>query len=307
MDPLLLKVKKTETDSFSVNYFKYNGPFPGLWHYHSEYELTLIVKSSGTRFVGDHIDRYNENDLIFIGKNLAHTWKSDSSKEKPQSSEALVIHFKKDFLGNSFFKTPELYAIEQFLQLSQRGIKIMGKTQTEVIDQMYQIQTLSGVHKLIKLLQILCLLADSKELTLLSSEGYNLNINEKTNDRLNKVLAYIMNNFKSSIRLIDAADIANMSPTAFSRYFKQRMQKPFSQFVNELKVGYACKLLMLHKFSIQQICFECGFQNVSNFNKQFKSFTELSPKQFQLKHRSMYFQASLYQLQENNFTDKDTT
>ncbi|RRB04003.1 AraC family transcriptional regulator [Larkinella rosea] len=303
MDPLLLKVKKTETDSFSVNYFKYNGSFPGLWHYHSEYELTLIVKSSGTRFVGDHIDRYNENDLIFIGKNLAHTWKSDSSKEKNQSSEALVIHFKKDFLGSSFFTTPELYAIEQFLQLSQRGIKITGKTQIEVIDQMYQIQTLSGVNKLIKLLQILCLLADSKELILLSSEGYNLNVNENTNDRLNKVHAYIMNNFKSSIRLIDAADIAHMSPTAFSRYFKQRMQKPFSQFVNELKVGYACKLLMLQKFSIQQICFECGFQNVSNFNKQFKSFTGLSPKQFQLKHKSMYFQASLYQLQENNLAE----
>ncbi|GAB3330096.1 AraC family transcriptional regulator [Larkinella ripae] len=300
MDPLLLKVKKTETDSFSVNYFTYSGSFPGLWHYHSEYELTLIVKSSGTRFVGDHIDRYTENDLIFIGKNLAHTWKTDPTRDKNQSAEALVIHFKEDFLGQPFFTTPELYAVENFLQLSRLGIKIMGKTQAAIIDHMYQIQGLSGVHKLIKLLQILSLLAHSEELILLSSEGYNQYINENTNDRLNKVHAYIMNNFKSSIRLTDAADIANMSPTAFSRYFKQRMQKPFSQFVNELKVGYACKLLMLHKFSIQQICFECGFQNVSNFNKQFKSYTKLSPKQFQLKHRSLYLQASLYQLQVNN-------
>lgn len=303
MDPLLLKVNKTETDSFSVNHFKYTGSFPGLWHYHSEYELTLIVKSSGTRFVGDHIDRYTENDLIFIGKNLAHTWKTDSSKEKNQSSEALVIHFKEDFLGKTFFTTPELYAVEKFLQLSQRGIKIIGKTQAAIIEHIHQIQALSGVNKLIKLLQILSLLAESKELVLLSSEGYSQYINENTNDRLNKVHAYIMNNFKSSIRLADAADVANMSPTAFSRYFKQRMQKPFSQFVNELKVGYACKLLMSHKFSIQQICFECGFQNVSNFNKQFKSYTELSPKQFQLKHRTMYVQASLYQLQENNPVD----
>ncbi|RAJ93159.1 AraC-like DNA-binding protein [Larkinella arboricola] len=300
MDPLLLKVKKTETDSFSVNHFTYNGSFPGLWHYHSEYELTLIVKSSGTRFVGDHIDRYAENDLIFIGKNLAHTWKTDASKENNQSSEALVIHFKEDFLGKTFFTTPELYAVEKFLRLSQRGIKIMGKTQSAIISQMYQVQALSGVNRLIKLLQILSLLADSEELMVLSSEGYNQYSNENTNDRLNKVHAYIMNNFKSSIRLADAADIANMSPTAFSRYFKQRMQKPFSQFVNELKVGYACKLLMLHKFSIQQICFECGFQNVSNFNKQFKSYTKLSPKQFQLKHKSLHFQTSLYQLQVNN-------
>lgn len=298
-----MKVKKIETDSFSVNHFKYSGSFPGLWHYHSEYELTLIVKSSGTRFVGDHIDRYTENDLIFIGTNLAHTWKTDSPKEKNQSSEALVIHFKEDFLGKTFFATPELYAVEKFLQLSRRGVKIIGQTQAAIIVCMYQIQSLAGINKLIKLLQILSLLVDSEDLILLSSEGYNHYINENTNDRLNKVHAYIMNNFKLSIRLTDAADIANMSPTAFSRYFKQRMQKPFSQFINELKVGYACKLLMLHKFSIQQICFECGFQNVSNFNKQFKNYTELSPKQFQLKHKSLHLQASLYQLQVNNSVD----
>ena len=245
MDPLLLKVKKTETDSFSVNHFKYNSSFPGLWHYHSEYELTLIIKSAGTRFVGDHIDRYTESDLIFIGKNLAHTWKTDVAVGNTDvPSEALVIHFREDFLGKTFFATPELVAVEKFLQMSRRGMKIIGQTQADVISHMYQIESLSGVEKLIKLLQILSLLAESEDLIFLSSDGYSQYINENDNDRLNKVHAYIMNNFKSPIRLTDAADIANMSPTAFSRYFKQRMQKPFSQFVIELKVGYACKLLM---------------------------------------------------------------
>lgn len=300
MEPRLLKVKKTETDSFSVNRFVYSGNFPGLWHYHSEYELTLIVKSSGTRFVGDHIDRYDEHDLIFIGKNLAHTWKSDVSAENNGStaSEALVIHFREDFLGKNFFATPELLPIEKFLRVSTRGIKITGPTQATVITHMHEIEQATGVDKLIKLLQILNLLAGSQDLTLLSSDGYSQYINENENDRLNKVHAYIMNNFKSPIRLTDAADIANMSPTAFSRYFKQRMQKSFSQFVIELKIGYACKLLMQHQFSILQICYECGFQNVSNFNKLFKNFTELSPKQFQLKHKSLRHQAALYQPQE---------
>ncbi|GAB3246493.1 AraC family transcriptional regulator [Larkinella harenae] len=301
MDPLLLKVKTTDTDSFSINNFHYSEKFPGLWHYHSEYELTLIVKGYGTRFVGDHIDRYSENDLTFIGKNLAHTWKTDSSPETTATtpSEALVIHFREDFLGKTFFTTPELYAVEQFLHLSRRGVKITGLTQKAVIALMYQMQSLSGVDKLIGLLQIFNLLSKSDELTLLSSEGYSQYINNNDTDRLNKVHAYIMNNFKSPIRLTDAADIANMSPTAFSRYFKQRMQKPFSQFVIELKVGYACKLLMLNKFSILQICYECGFQNVSNFNKQFKHYTELSPKQFQLKHKSLHLQTSLYQSEES--------
>lgn len=296
MEPRLLKVKKTEADSFSVNRFVYNGNFPGLWHYHSEYELTLIVKSSGTRFVGDHIDRYNENDLIFIGKNLAHTWKSDNPGENSNvCCEALVIHFREDFLGNGFFTAPELLTVEKFLRVSARGFKISGKTQAEVIALMYEIVHKTGINKLITLLEILSLLADSQDLTLLSSDGYGQYIHENENDRLNKVHAYIMNNFKSQIRLTDAADIAHMSPTAFSRYFKQRMQKSFSQFVIELKIGYACKLLMQHQFSILQICYECGFQNVSNFNKLFKKFTEISPKQFQLKHKSLRHQASLYQ------------
>jgi AraC-like DNA-binding protein/quercetin dioxygenase-like cupin family protein len=298
MDPLLLKVKKTDAESFSVNHFRYSGSFPGLWHYHAEYELTLIVKSQGTRFVGDNIDRYAENDLIFIGKNLAHTWKNDNAIDATEipSSEAVVVHFLEDFLGTSFFATPELSALEKFLSISRRGVKITGKTQEKVIAYMYELEFLTGPEKLMKLLQILILLSVSADLILLASDGYSQYINENDNDRLNKVHAYIMNNFKSPIRLTDAADIANMSPTAFSRYFKQRMQKPFSQFVIELKIGYACKLLMQHQFSVLQICYECGFQNVSNFNKLFKNFTELSPKQFQLKHKSLRHQASLYQI-----------
>lgn len=298
MDPLLLKVKKTEAESFGVNRFRYNGSFPGLWHYHAEYELTLIVKSSGTRFVGDHIDRFGAHDLVFIGKNLAHTWKTDVPTDHPanECSEALVIHFLENFLGKTFFATPELFALEKFLQISRRGVKITGKTQEKVIALMYELEFLAGAEKLLKLLQILTLLAVSEDLILLTSDGYSQYINENDNDRLNKVHAYIMNNFKSPIRLTDAADIAHMSPTAFSRYFKQRMQKPFSKFVIELKIGYACKLLMQQQFSILQICYECGFQNVSNFNKLFKNYTELSPKQFQRKHRSLRHQAALYPL-----------
>ncbi len=298
MDPLLLKVKKTDAESFCVNHFRYNGSFPGLWHYHAEYELTLIVKSEGTRFVGDHIDRFKESDLVFIGKNLAHTWKTDGPVDDRADllSEALVIHFLEDFLGKTFFATPELFALEKFLRISRRGVRITGKTQEKVIALMYQLESLKGAEKLMKLLEILTLLAVSEDLTLLASDGYSQYVNENDNDRLNKVHAYIMNNFKSPIRLTDAADIANMSPTAFSRYFKQRMQKPFSQFVIELKIGYACKLLMQHQFSILQICYECGFQNVSNFNKLFKNYTELSPKQFQLKHKSLRHQAALYPL-----------
>lgn len=287
MDPLLLKVNRPDSISFTINNFNYLGKFPGIWHYHPEYELTLILKSKGTRFVGDHIDRYNEGDLVFIGKNLAHTWKSDAPSDMSPlgTAEALVIHFHENFLGKDFFSLPEMVCIKKLLEKSQYGIKISGQAQSIISQQMRELLQLHGTRRLIKLLSILDIMAESPDLSFLSSEGYCNYIHDTDSLRLNKVYEYIVNNFRESIHLIDVAAVANMSPTAFSRYFTHRMRKPFSQFVNEMKVGYACKLLMGDRFSILQICYECGFQNVSNFNKQFKSITGITPKQYQLRHK----------------------
>jgi AraC-like DNA-binding protein/quercetin dioxygenase-like cupin family protein len=294
MDPQLLKVNRPDTISFSVNKFNYINKFPGIWHYHPEYELTLILNSRGTRFVGDNIDRYKEGDLVFIGKNLAHTWKTDSPSDKLSlgTAEALVIHFQEDFLGKYFFSIPELSSIKSLLNTSQQGIKITGQTQSNISQQMKSFYKLDGTHRILNLLSILNTMAESSNLSILSSEGYCNYIHDGDSVRLNKVHEYIVNNFRKFIRLSDVAEVANMCPTAFSRYFTQRMRKPFSQFVNEIKIGYACKLLMGNRFSISQICYECGFQNVSNFNKQFKNITGITPKQYQLKYMTFVNLAS---------------
>lgn len=285
MEPVLLKVNQLDTMSFSVNQFNYLNNFPGLWHFHPEIELTLILKGHGMRFVGDSIERFEDGDLVLIGKNLAHTWKSESADETLGSSEAVVTQFKEGFLGDAFLQTPEMIGVRNLLQNSTRGIKITGATKKRVVLRIKQMQAAQGAPRLMHLLSILILLSESKDITLLASEGYCNHNAESDSERLNKVYSYIMNNFQKPIRLTDVAEMAHMSPTAFSRYFTQRTRKTFSQFLIEKKVGYACKLLIGGDLSILQICYECGFQNVSSFNKQFKKITKLTPKQYQLNFR----------------------
>jgi AraC-like DNA-binding protein len=284
MEPVLLKVNQPDTMSFSVNQFHYLSSFPGLWHYHPEYELTLIVRGQGIRFVGDHLERFEEGDLVLIGKNLAHTWKSDPVNVHGPS-EAIVAQFREDFLGELFLKLPEMIPVRSLLQQAARGIKVTGASRAVLADQMKQMYALQGAARLLHLLSLLTSLAETEDAVFLASEGYCNHKVESDSERLNTVYGYIMTNFQKPIRLTDVAEMAHMSPTAFSRYFTQRTRKSFSQFLIEKKVGYACRLLIGRDLSILQICYECGFQNVSSFNKQFKKITSLTPKQYQQNFR----------------------
>ncbi|MBN8861517.1 MAG: AraC family transcriptional regulator [Sphingobacteriales bacterium] len=284
MQPLLIKVNVPQKSSFSINRYAYEDKFPGIWHFHEEFELTLIEKSSGSRMVGDNIDRFKPGDLIFIGKNLPHTWRNDNLAEK-QSTEALVIHFVEDFWGQHFFQLPEMYKIKRLMERSKRGLRITGDTNKKIVRLMRKIEMVSGSSwSVIYLLTILQVLAETNEAEELSTEGFINSIKLADSDRLKCVYEYIMNNFLEGLDLVQAASIANMSPTSFSRYFKSRTRKSFTQFVIEMKIGYACKLLINEKKTVSEVCYESGFQNLSNFNYQFKDITGLTPKKYQLAH-----------------------
>lgn len=283
MQPLLIKVNVPQKASFTVNRYVHEDHFPGIWHFHDEYELTLILESSGTRMVGDNIDRFTEGDLIFIGKNLPHTWRNDELHTFAKA-EALVLHFLDRFCGPGFFDIPEMIKIRRLLDRSHRGIKVTGRTRDEVAALLLKMEQAAGADKVILLLSVLHLLAASGELFDLSSEGFASSIDDPCSDRLNQVYEYVMNNFQEDISLVKVAAVANMSPTAFSRYFKSRTRKSFTRFLIELKIGYACKLLMKEDMTVTHVCYESGFQNLSNFNQQFKTITGLTPKKYQLLH-----------------------
>lgn len=281
MIPKLLKVEKPESASFAVNRYVYDDRFPAIWHFHDEYELTLILESSGTRMVGDHISRFKEGDLVFIGKNLPHTWRNDGPRNY-EKAQALVLHFLEDIWGESFFKEPDLRQINAFLARSYRGIKIIGKTKEHAARIFMELEVAKGMKRTIGLLSLLDVLSTSDELVDLSSESFVHSIEEPGSNRLRKIYEYIMNNFQEDISLLSVAEVAHMSPSAFSRYFKSRIRKPFRQFVIELRVGYACKLLMTEDVTVTDVCYQSGFHNLSNFNQQFKKITGLTPKQYQL-------------------------
>ncbi|HEX8378631.1 MAG TPA: AraC family transcriptional regulator [Pedobacter sp.] len=282
MQPVLIKVNVPQKASFSINRYKYDDKFPGIWHFHDEFELTLITKSNGSRLVGDNIDNFKEGDLVLLGKNLPHTWRNESS----HGSEALVIHFFDNFLGDEFFEAPEMYKVKRLLSHSRHGLNILGSTNKRVVELMNNIERCAGSQTIISLLTILQEIAESEEFEGISSEGFANSMNLKDSDRLKRVYEYIMNHFDEDLNLNKAAAVANMSPSAFSRYFKSRTRKSFTQFVIEMKIGYCCKLLINEKLSIADVCYKSGFQNLSNFNQHFKDITGLTPKRYQSLHSS---------------------
>jgi len=262
-------------DTFITPYFE------TPWHYHSEYELVLIIKGKGKRFVGNHVSDFEEGNLTFLGPNVPHLFRKESSAE---TGGSLVIHFKEDFLGNGFLTTPEMRKINLLFEKSRMGLHIYGKTCEEIAGQMNNVLTLRGMDRLICLLQLLARLADSPEYELLSNQDSGWQ-NNKDSDRLNKVFDYLMTHFTEDIQLQKVAQIANMSYSGFCRYFKNRTKKTFSHFVNEIRIGYACKRLMESDITVSSVCFECGFNNLTNFNEQFKKIIKITPYQFKLQNK----------------------
>jgi len=257
-----------------------------VWHYHSELELVVLLKSTGTRFIGDHIHQFNEGEVILIGKNLPHMWLNDREYFDENSSlkaSALVIHFKEGFLGNEFWDLPEMNAIPKLFERAKRGIKFNGVNKNKIIKHIQSLDTLPDFNKVLSLLNILQELAVESDYELLASASFLDDFKKPENRKLEPIYNYIMNNFRENISLNDVAALAYMNPSSFSRYFKRVQHKTLKRYINELRVGFACKLLLEKKYSMTDICFESGFNNLSNFNRQFKSITSFSPSDYLLK------------------------
>jgi AraC-like DNA-binding protein len=281
MTPHIQKLPLSEHSSFLADTF-ITPYFETPWHYHSEYELVLIIEGSGKRFVGNHISDYQEGNLTFLGPNLPHLFRKEYNNVPGGS---LVIHFKEEFLGTEFHLIPEMQKIKLLFEKSRMGIHVYGKTRDEIEKRMNEIINIRGMSRLICLLNLLSFLADSTDYELLSNPDLTWQNNRDSN-RLNKVFDYLMNHFTEDIQLEEVAKIANMSYSGFCRYFKNRTKKTFSHFVNEIRIGYACKRLMESDIaSISNVCFESGFNNLTNFNEQFKKIVKVTPHQFKLQNK----------------------
>ena len=286
MKPALQKSPISENHAFEVKYLT-EPHFDPNWHFHPEYQLFIVMKGTGTRFIGDHVSPFKKGDLAFTGPNLPHLWQSDHeyfNGDKEFWTEGIVIYFHENFLGNDFLHKNEMYRIKQLFLKAQRGMEIFGQTSEQAKALMLELMKVEDFERILILLNLLNLLANSTEFNLLASEGYSNSLKETETDRMNKVHAYVMKNFREKISLEEVAAIANMSPTSFSRYFKIHANKTFSDFLTEIRIGYSCKLLIEKKISISEACYESGFNTLSNFNRQFKAITHHSPFEYRKKY-----------------------
>ncbi len=266
------KFKKIQKESLEFN-----------WHYHPEYEIMFMYRSRGKRFVGDNIDYYQEGDLFFIGPNLPHTWYSPPGvMGTHKGHEAILVQFKDNLSGIHFRQVPEFISIVHLFSIARRGLQFFGKTRDQVIKHLLEIEHMEGADRVLTLLKILDIMgkAGKEDRKVLSSIEFTNRFQQEEQSRIDKVCTYINQNYKKKLKLEDVAAIANMSTTAFSRFFKKSTGKTFVNYVNELRIGWACKLLIESEMTIAEIFCEVGFNNLSNFNRRFYERHKMSPRQY---------------------------
>ena len=264
--------------------------FDPNWHFHPEYQLFVVLKGTGTRFVGDHVTSFEEGDMVFSGPNLPHLWHSDPAYFDPKnglSTRGLVIYFQENFPGQDFIHKDESIRLRQLFERSRRGLKIYGSTAQKIREKMLQLLQREGLDSIVILLQILNHMLHSEEMDELSSTGYNNLMKENDTEIMKAVYSYLMANFKRKISLSEVSAIASMTPTAFSRYFKQHANKTFSELLSEIRIGHACRLLIEQRMNVTQACYESGFQTLSNFNRQFKVHMKRSPLAYRKEYETV--------------------
>jgi AraC-like DNA-binding protein len=252
------------------------------WHFHKEFELSLITQSSGTRFIGDHVSNFEPGDLVLIGSNIPHLYRNSElyyNKHGKRRASSLFVHFTPDFLGRSFFEIPEMELVSKLLKKSSLALEIHGDAKQFTTSKMHEMSTSKPPQRLICLLEILVTLSQSTELKSLLSIGFTATQGGDT-DRINIVFEFIMKNYTKEIYIKEIASKLNMTVASFSRYFKHHTRKTFRDYVTEIRIGHACRLLMENNHNIFEICYQSGFENLSNFHRLFKRILRTTPKEY---------------------------
>ncbi|MEZ0487177.1 AraC family transcriptional regulator [Fibrella aquatica] len=284
MKALYEKVTIDQEHSLLVKHIRLTA-FGALWHYHPEYELTYILESNGKRFVGDHVTNFDVGDLVLIGPNLPHFWRNDDDRYDELPAEAIVVQFPASLDENLLSVLPESGAIRQLLHRSRYGLCFSANTVTRLASRLIQLPHLQGMAQVLELLGILNELAADREAILLASDSYQLTASEAETERMKRVLEFVLKNFRKEIRIEQIASVAGMAPAAFCRYFRKRTGKSFVEYLNELRISHARKLLTQADLSVGQVGFECGFNNISHFHRQFKQQTGTTPMRYQAIYR----------------------
>lgn len=276
------KLQISESNPIRARYYDYDR-FTYPWHFHSQYEIIYVKESHGSCFVGDSIVQYSDGDMILFGPNLPHYMRSADlyhTGETDLHVRGTIIQFEENFMSYSFDSYPQFHSIKLLLEEAKRGILFPGGESGRIRKQLESFPGYTGYHQIITLLDILQEMAAVSARKSLASPCYYEKFPTMGNKRIDKILSFINRNYTRNLKLNEISDMANMNTSAFCRYFKEVTGKTFLQYVMDMRIGYACKLLTLGDGDISQIAVECGFDSISHFNRTFKLLTGMTPTQY---------------------------
>lgn len=257
--------------------------FSTEFHFHKECQLVYVIESEGKRIIGDSVESFRSGEVIFLGSGIPHAWYCDKTCSANEKSHArsIALFFDPGKLTGLLSRLGPVGKLERFLRTACLGVKFVGGTKTALKGRLLEMSRQNGLAQLANLLKILEIMSESSEYKLLASNGYINTCQAKDNDRMGKIYQHIFDHFTSEIQLEDVASLAHMNKQAFCRFFKSRTQKTFTEFVNNIRVAHACKLMATGDYQIGSLAYECGFNSLSNFNHFFKTIKGLTPREYQ--------------------------
>jgi AraC-like DNA-binding protein len=280
MKPAYEKLAPSVEDGVNCNVVQ-GKTFGCVWHFHPEFEITLTRKARGHRMVGDNLTSLKPGDIVLVGSNLPHDWQNDAGAPGgPQPVDHICIHFPPDWLGRDWLDLPAMQHVKKMLARAALGIHVTGQTRDEVEELMLRIPAEHGLPRVITVLAILHKISLSTTCHTIASRGFAPELDPQDEMRVNKVAQYIQSHLEETIYLENLAELVHLSPGAFSRFFKARTGKTVPGFINELRIGRACRLLAETDYPITEIAFSCGFPNLANFNRQFLRLKVMPPREW---------------------------
>ncbi len=259
--------------------------FDSVYHFHPEYEIKYVIRSRGKRFIGESIENFMEGDLVLVGPNIMHYWKNDPVyfESKELSASAYLIMFSENCFGEDFFSIPEMHPVKELFSRAKRGLIFTPENKNRIANKIKRLINSEGPMRITGFIDVLFELAHTKSRPIISDRFNNdlpFIYKDTSVNRLRKVHDYVITNFQNRITLQDVAEKASMTPHSFCKYFKRSTKKTFFTFLIELRICHAKKLLIENSMTIMEVCYASGFDNLSYFNRAFKSLTNMTPKEY---------------------------